>query len=85
MDKILQFVVQLLAQLPALIEAGVELREFLDEKNAQINDMIAKGRQPTEEEWNSLNAFIAQQRAKLHGVEPQKQTIDPDEIDPSKL
>lgn len=73
-----------MAQLPAMIEAGVELSEFLAEKNSQINDMITKGRPPTEEEWNSLNAFIAEKRTKLHTPRP-ADPADLGDVDPSKL
>lgn len=58
---------QLLNILPSLISAGIEVKGLIEEHSGKLQTMADEGRDPTEEEWESMNAQIAALRAQLHG------------------
>ena len=66
MDPRLQLALQLLQAIPALLEAGHDITALVNDTTAKLEDMAATGRNPTDEEWNTLNATIAGLRGELH-------------------
>lgn len=62
----LMMALQLLQSLPALIAAGAEVKGLIEDQTAKLKDMADTGRDPTQEEWNELNAQIDKLRASLH-------------------
>lgn len=57
---------QLLQSLPALIAAGAEVKGLIEDQTAKLKDMADTGRDPTQQEWDELNAQIDKLRAGLH-------------------
>lgn len=66
MDPRLQLALQLLQAIPALLEAGHDITNLVNDTTTKLEDMAATGRNPTDEEWNTLNATIAGLRGELH-------------------
>lgn len=66
MGTALAFAMQLLESLPALIDAGVKVKDLLANGNAKLQIFAAEGRDPTPEEWDDLNASIDAKRKELH-------------------
>lgn len=64
----LMMALQLLQSLPALIAAGAEVKGLVEDQTAKLKDMADTGRDPTQAEWDDLNAKIDQLRATLHGT-----------------
>lgn len=62
----LAFVAQILGILPGLIQAGVEVTGFIQKYRDRIDEMATTGRDPTQQEWDELNAEIARLRGELH-------------------
>lgn len=58
MNAAIAYALQLLAALPSLIEAGVNVRNMIEKGRERIAAMQAEGRDPTDEEWAELNAEI---------------------------
>lgn len=56
------FVIQILANLPALIKAGEDVTALIQSGHA----VLSEKRNPTAEEWSALNAKIAALRGELH-------------------
>ena len=57
---------QLLQSLPALIAAGAEVKGLIEDQTAKLKDMADTGRDPTQQEWDELNAQIDKLRTSLH-------------------
>jgi len=57
---------QLLAALPALLEAGADIKELVEDQTAKLRAMQDEDRDPTQEEWDELNAKITALRGELH-------------------
>lgn len=64
----LMMALQLLQSLPALIAAGAEVKDLIEEQTTSLKNMADTGRDPTPEEWAYLNAKIDQLRASLHST-----------------
>ena len=62
----LLFATTLLAELPALIAAGVEVVGLIEKGNAQLKQFADEKRNPTDAEWEALNESIASKRKELH-------------------
>lgn len=56
------FAIALLQSLPSLIAAGVDVAGLVTEGNKRV----AKGGDPTPEDWDWLNREIKQLQARLH-------------------
>jgi len=67
MDPRLQMALQLLAALPDLVQAGVDIRGLVEHHNTRLTKMADEGRNPTAGEWDDLNRQITSLRAILHG------------------
>lgn len=66
------FVSSLTNQLPALVAAGTDIQMFVKNQMVVIRKMIAEKRDPTEEEWATLNATMSAELEKLNiqGMNP---------------
>lgn len=62
----LMYAMQLLAQLPALIEGGHEVVGLVKDANDALKKMQSENRDPTPEEFEALNSKINELRAQLH-------------------
>lgn len=62
----LAFATQLLAALPQLISAGVEVTGLIDRGRAKLQAFQDEGRDPSPGEWEELNTAIEQKRQELH-------------------
>lgn len=62
----LTMALQILQSLPALIAAGAEVKDLIEEQTAALKNMADTGRDPTPVEWANLNAKIETLRAELH-------------------
>lgn len=60
------FALQLLAILPSLINAGLQVQGIITATNAKLTKMVEEKRDPTEAEWDELNAAIDELRTQLH-------------------
>ena len=65
MPTALAFAIQALTQLPALIQAGADIARAVQETIAALQALQAEGRDPTQAEWDALNARIAGDLARL--------------------
>jgi len=61
------YALQLLASLPQLIQAGIDVTALVMEGQAKLKEMQAQGREPTAGEWDDLNDRISALRGELHG------------------
>lgn len=52
--------------LPSLIQAGIDVMDLINSTNGVITKAQAEGRDPTDSEWNALDAQISALRAKLN-------------------
>lgn len=62
----LDFVRELLKLLPAVISGAKEAIAAMTAGRAQVEAMVAEGRDPTDAEWDALHATTAALRKKLH-------------------
>lgn len=62
----LAYALQLLTALPPLIEAGVNIKNMVEDASASLGKMQQEKRDPTVEEWNALNDRIGALRRQLH-------------------
>ena len=62
---IVSFITQVVSQLPALVSAGTNIVQFLEAQFSAVKTMIAENRDPTQAEWDALNATVATEQAKL--------------------
>ena len=62
---IVSFIAQIVAQLPSLVSAGTNIIDFLEAQFAAVKAMIAENRDPTQAEWDALNATVVAELAKL--------------------
>ena len=58
----LDFALQLLAQMPALLQAGINVVDLIQ----QVQEMRDQDRAPTVAEWDALNARIRSLQGRLH-------------------
>jgi hypothetical protein len=66
MTKAFDYVAQVLAVLPGMIATGIEVTSFIQKASTKANAFQSEKRQPTSEEWDELNAYIAQLRGVVH-------------------
>lgn len=59
------FVQSLTSQLPAFVAAGTDIQAFITAQMVTVRAMIAENRDPTQGEWDALNADMAAELAKL--------------------
>lgn len=62
----LAYAIQLISALPALVDAGVSIKNLVSDSTASLNLMQSEKRDPTPAEWDALNAQIAALRKELH-------------------
>lgn len=62
----LAFAVNLLTALPALIQAGVDVTNLVNDSADKLKSMQDEKRDPSPQEWADLNAQIAALRGELH-------------------
>lgn len=62
----LSFATQLLASLPGLIAGGVEIAALIEKGNAKLKQFDDEKRDPTDAEWEEMNAEIDAKRKELH-------------------
>lgn len=60
------FVSSMIDQLPLLVGAGSDAISFITGQMALVGTMIAANRDPTQAEWDALNATVADELAKLN-------------------
>ena len=60
-----QFINSLISQLPALVASGTDIIAFVKMQMTGIGSMIAENRDPTQAEWDALNASLAGELSKL--------------------
>jgi hypothetical protein len=60
------FVSSLTAQLPDLFQSGADVSAFVAGELSRVKTMIAENRDPTQEEWDALNATVANELAYLN-------------------
>lgn len=61
------FAIQAFQVLPGLIAAGKDISVIVKESTDALRAMQAENRDPTQQEWDLLNARIAELRTDLHG------------------
>lgn len=66
MSPVIQFALQVLQSLPALIEAGHNVSTLLKSSAAALRQMGEEKRDPTDDEWADLNTVIDGLRSELH-------------------
>lgn len=66
MGSAVALALQVFTILPSLIEAGLEVKELIETTQAALAKMQAENRDPTEEEWATINSKIDALRAQLH-------------------
>lgn len=66
MGSALAFAMQLLESLPGLIQAGADVAELISNGSAKLKEFEQENRDPTDEEWEELNASIDAKRDELH-------------------
>ena len=59
----LSFAIQALTALPELIAAGADVVAFVNKANNDLRAMQEENRDPTDAEWNELNATVEALRA----------------------
>lgn len=62
----LQYALALLDAIPRLLQAGADITSLITEHRTKIDQMVKEERDPTEEEWDSLNTEIETLRNRLH-------------------
>ncbi len=60
---ILAYALQLLSLLPPLITAGVDVVDMIEKANADLAEMKKNGTDPTDAQWEELNALVEKLRA----------------------
>ncbi len=55
-----------LQALPALLEAGAQVKDLLQSTSDALTKMQAEGRGPTDEEWEAVNDVITALREEFH-------------------
>ena len=66
MNPIVLYALQALQAAPLLIAAGRDAAAFLSQSSAAIQKMVAENREPSDAEWDALNAVTADLRKQLH-------------------
>lgn len=62
----LSYAMTILDAIPRLIQAGADITALITEQRAKIDEMVVAERDPTPEEWASLNEQIEALRNRLH-------------------
>jgi len=65
-DGAKSFVQSVALQLPDLVAAGVDADAFIRGELDRVKQMIAENRDPTQEEWDALNATVQSELDRLH-------------------
>jgi hypothetical protein len=64
-DAVVGYAQQIVAQLPALVESGTEIKDFIEGQLVVVRRLIAENRDPSDEEWQALNDVVAGELIKL--------------------
>lgn len=62
----LAFATELLASLPSLIAAGIQVTSLIEHGNSKLKQFEDEGRDPSDADWEELNARISTLRGELH-------------------
>ena len=62
----LYYALQVLQAIPTLIAAGQNISGLVSQSTTALNAMIAEKRNPSDAEWDALNAAIKALRDQLH-------------------
>lgn len=62
----LGFAIQLLSTLPQLIMTGQNVTYLIQRSSTALKAMQEEGRDPSDAEWDELNAHIGRLRTELH-------------------
>jgi hypothetical protein len=65
MPAAIAFAIQALSTLPSLIQAGVQVIQLIESTKAVLQTMQVEQRDPTQAEWEALEAQITATLAKL--------------------
>lgn len=60
------YALQLLQSLPGLIATGQNVMSIINQGTIALQNMVAEKRNPTDAEWDALNAVTADLRKQLH-------------------
>lgn len=60
------FVRSVAQQIPTLVAAEADIENFIEGQLTKVKAMIAENRDPTQEEWDDLNATVQSELAKLN-------------------
>ena len=66
MPAALPYILQFLNMLPQLIATGQNVMGLVNSTTTAVQNMIAEKRDPTQAEWDALNAITNNLRAQLH-------------------
>ena len=72
---VVAFIGQLVTQLPSLVNAGTNIVTFLEEQFKAVKSMIAENRDPTQAEWDALNATVAAELSKLDAAAKESPSV----------
>lgn len=62
------YALQLLQALPGLIATGQNVMSIINQGTTALQNMVAEKRNPSEAEWDALNAVTAELRKQLHSA-----------------
>ena len=62
------YALQLLQALPGLIATGLNVMSIINQGTTALQNMVAEKRNPSEAEWDALNAVTAELRKQLHSA-----------------
>jgi hypothetical protein len=62
----ISYALQLLTELPALIQAGTDVMDTLTKGREKLTQFQTEKREPRPDEWAALNAHIGALRGELH-------------------
>ncbi len=65
-EQALLYAIQVLTQIPALVSTGQSVVGLVNQSSAALQSMVAEKRNPTDAEWDALNATTASLRKQLH-------------------
>ena len=62
------YALQLLQALPGLIATGQNVMSIINQGTTALQNMVAEKRNPSDAEWDALNAVTAELRKQLHSA-----------------
>ena len=61
-DDLVKYALQIFEAAPGLLAAGIDITELM----GKGKEVLSSGRNPTDQEWDDLNALISGRRGRLH-------------------